>query len=153
MPLTPSKRHNRVKSGSFVQTSPASATFTLTGLQGFNLARGAMVEVHTGDGQYYISQAAVIGEDPTLTITHRDINAALVTTGGIVLGARGTLSVMHMDADNGAGAGGGAYTIALAGIIIDNATSGQDRRIADATLTLRGVASDGTTSPLTFTAA
>lgn len=153
MPLTPSKRHNRVKSGSFVQTSPSSATFSLTGLQGFNLARGAVVETHTGDGQYYITQAAVIGEDPTLTITHRDMLAALVTSGGIVLGARGTLSVMHMDADNGAGAGGGAYTIALAGIVIDNPAAGQDRRIADGTLTVRGISTDGATSPLTFTAA
>jgi len=152
MPLTPSKRHNRVKSGSFVQTSPSSATFSLTGLQGFNLARGAVVETHTGDGQYYISQGAVIGEDPTLTLNHRDINTALVTTGGIGLGARGTLSCVHMDADNGAGAGGGGYTLSLTGLIIDNTTGGQDRRISDATITLRGISSDGTTSPLTFTA-
>ena len=133
--MAATKRHVNWSSVAF-----ASATFT--GVQSVEFDHRGEVISHSGDNEKFMTVKFLAGEDPQVTVTHRDIT----TANGKAVGTRGTLTARHNDAD-----GTSYYTMTLSNAILANKSGGgQHRQFGEGRLVFEAESADGTTNPLGF---
>lgn len=144
---TPSKRHVNWPSVAF---TPAGGSLGLiTGVQDCEIAPGGNLIKHSGDGDRYPTTVINDFNDPTITVTHRDLNAQHL----LLPGVRGVLVCTHADAKNGVVVGGGGYTATLTNAVIsDNPSGGRHRQFGEARTMFSAESTDGTTNPLAYAA-
>jgi hypothetical protein len=144
---TPSKRHLNWPTVTF---TPAGGSLgAITGVQDFEIAPGGNLIKHSGDGDRAPTTVVNDYNDPTVTVTHRDLTAQHA----LVPGVRGVLVGTHADAKNGVVVGGGGYTVTLTNAVIgDNPSGGRHRQFGEARTMFSAESADGTTSALAYAA-
>ncbi len=145
---TPSKRHVNWSAVTWTQSSPTAVTNNISGVQSLRVDRNLQSIQHSGDADFYPTVVVMVGGQPSISVSHRDLTVAY----GIPDVSRGTLSAKHSDAKNGITASSGGYTVQLVGLMTGNDLEGAHRQFGGTTLTVIGESTDGTTSPLSFTA-
>ncbi len=148
MPLTPSKRFINISSVTFTVTG-GSAT-PIAGVQSVAKNPQPQEERGSGDADFYDTVAVVVASNPMVSLETLNISAL----NSIPVGSIGTLVWTQNDARNGSSAGGGALIYTLANAIYQGQ---QDtiyhRKLANGTPVFTSYSSDGTTNPLSVTAA
>jgi hypothetical protein len=148
--MAASKRHIKFPSTVFTQTSPSATVHTITGVRNVSWKRNGQVVKHLGDADAGPSVVAASQEDPTVSITMRDLNKASALT----IGARGSLAVQHGDAIGAMTTGNGGYTMTLnPAVLQDVSGGGPSHDLGEGSLEFCGEFSDGVTNPMTFAAA
>ncbi|WZO98178.1 hypothetical protein EP7_005234 [Isosphaeraceae bacterium EP7] len=132
-----------------VTFTPSGGTATTyTGVLSLKIEAGGTLAKFSGDGDRYPTTIVSEMSEPTVTIRCADIAA----TRANAIGTVGTLTATHNDARNGSGSGAITYTLSNA-VIASQATSGDHRNFGQAILTFVAFSADGTTNPLSASAA
>jgi len=146
MPVTPSKRHVNWT----VSFTPSGGSLgAITGVQNCEIAPNGNLLKHSGDADRFPTTVVNDFQDPSVTVTHRDLLAQHALAPGI----RGVLVCTHLDAKNLAVATGGGYTATLTNAIIqDNPSGGAHRAYGEGRCMFFAESTDGTTNPLAYAA-
>ena len=125
----------------------AHGSIDLIRIDSVSIDLGGNIQGYAGDGDRFNSVAAVLMNDPTVTITSSD-PAALMS---ISPGTDATLTATHKDAKLQAG-GDIIYTIANC-VAAGASTQGAHAAFGTASMTFKPYAPDGQTNPVSFTRA
>ena len=143
--MAATKRQMNVTSCTFTPTSGSSTTYT--GVTSVATDHGGSLIKFSGDGDRYPTTTVNDFNDPSVTITSADYAALYAQA----VGTRGSLVYTYKDAK---AATGGALTVTVSTAIVETIQfTGQHRQFGSGTVTFATESSDGTTSPLTFSAA
>lgn len=142
---------NRFINISSMSFTPSGGSLTaMKGVQSVSRNHNAQEERGSGDGDFFDTFAGVVASNPSVNVEFLNI-AAL---NGVAVGTVGTLTWTENDARNGATASGGGLIYTLANAVYQGPqTNSPHRKLATATIQFTSYSSDGTTNPLSVTAA
>jgi hypothetical protein len=138
----------QINYGTTTFTKTAGGAVTITTVRKFSYKTSPKVIKDKGDGDFYPTDVRVIEAEPTVSLEHR--NAQLIKS--LPPGTAGVLSIVHLDADNGVGAGAITFSFANA-VIGSHDMSSEHANYNTVSLEIHAKATDGTTNPMTMTIA
>ncbi len=143
--MAATKRQMNVTSCIFTPTGGSATTYT--GVTGVNIDTGGSLAVFSGDGDRFPTTVVNDFNDATVSIQCADMAAAYANPNG----TRGTLVYVSKDAKL---ATGGNITVTVATAIIENITfNTAHRQYGQFSVNFKTESADGSTNPISFTAA
>jgi hypothetical protein len=142
--MSASKRFMNWTNVTWTPAGSGSVAMTATGVAQVQVDTGGSLVKFSGDGDRYNSLLVNDFNEPTMTVQLAD----LAFVNSLQTGMLGTLSATHNDARNGAGAG--AITYNLVGVINKRPLSGGHRQFGQGSFQVDGYSADGSTNPLSL---
>jgi hypothetical protein len=144
---TPTKRHMNWQDVIFTDT--ASAATTITGVTSIDIDMQGSKKEFSGDADQFVTTLVHDFSNPQITVQSADL-AAIQT---MAPGLRGSFTATHLDAKNADTASSGGYTVAMTHCMVNNnPTGGKHREFGEGSFILTAESTDGTTSPISFSA-